>query len=75
MTRLSWTRCWGFDASHPIAAKLTEALQQTFPEYLEGDSIKWNFTKFLVDREGNVVDRFEPTFAPAAMAEAVEKLL
>lgn len=65
----------GFDEAHPIAAKLTEALQQNFPEYLEGDSIKWNFTKFLVDREGNVVARFEPTFAPAGMAEAIEKLL
>lgn len=41
--------------TNPIAAKLTEAPQQNFPEYLEGDSIKWNFTKFLVDREDNVV--------------------
>lgn len=65
----------GFDESHPIAAKLMEALQQNFPEYLEGDSIKWNFTKFLVDREGNVVARFEPTFAPADIAKEVEKLL
>lgn len=29
-----------------------------------GDTIKWNFTKFLVDRDGNVVDRFSPTTAP-----------
>lgn len=65
----------GFDQDHPIAAKLTEALQQNFPEYLEGDSIKWNFTKFLVDREGNVVARFEPTFDPANMAGEIEKLL
>lgn len=65
----------GFDQDHPIAAKLTEALQQNFPEYLEGDSIKWNFTKFLVDRAGNVVARFEPTFDPANMAGEIEKLL
>lgn len=65
----------GFDQDHPIAAKLTEALQQNFPEYLEGDSIKWNFTKFLVDRAGNYVARFEPTFDPANMAGEIEKLL
>lgn len=31
---------------------------------LFGDSIKWNFTKFLVDKEGNVVDRYAPTTSP-----------
>ena len=52
-----------------------DALQKNFPEYLEGDSIKWNFTKFLIDREGNVVERFEPTTTPKAMAKAIEALL
>ena len=65
----------GFDKSHPIAEKLEEALKQNFPEYLEGDGIKWNFTKFLVDREGNVVARFEPTTNPADIAGDIEKLL
>ena len=37
--------------------------------------IKWNFTKFLVDSEGNVVDRFEPTTKPEEIEESVEKLL
>lgn len=37
--------------------------------------IKWNFTKFLVDREGNVVARFEPTTKPEDIEESVEKLL
>lgn len=42
-----------------------------------GDSndIKWNFTKFLIDREGRVVKRFEPKVEPAAMAADIEKLL
>ena len=39
------------------------------------DSIKWNFTKFLVDREGNVVDRYAPTTKPESIAEDIEKLL
>lgn len=37
--------------------------------------IKWNFTKFLVDREGNVVHRFGPTDTPAAIESEIEKLL
>ena len=53
----------GFDKEHPNAA------------VLEGDGIKWNFTKFLVDREGNVVKRFEPTKEPAAIAADIEALL
>lgn len=42
---------------------------------LMGSNIKWNFTKFLVDRQGNVVGRFAPTKTPEAMDAAVAKLL
>jgi len=65
----------GFDPEHPITAKLNEVLQANFPEFLEGDSIKWNFTKFLIDRKGNVVRRLEPTSEPAAMKETIEQYL
>jgi glutathione peroxidase len=65
----------GFDAAHPITERLMSALQTNFPEYLEGNGIKWNFTKFLVDGNGNVVERYEPTTEPKAIAEAIEKLL
>ena len=40
-----------------------------------GKRIKWNFTKFLVDREGNVIERFAPTVKPEAIKEDIEKLL
>ena len=40
-----------------------------------GSKIKWNFTKFLVDREGNVVDRFAPTVTPEKIDGSVAKLL
>lgn len=40
----------------------------------EGD-IKWNFTKFLVDRNGNVVERFEPAITPDKIGAEIEKLL
>lgn len=44
-------------------------------DYKNSPDIKWNFTKFLVDREGNVVARFEPTHKMEDVAAAVEKLL
>jgi glutathione peroxidase len=40
-----------------------------------GDAIKWNFTKFLLDREGNFIERFEPSFKPIDIAPQIEKLL
>ena len=40
-----------------------------------GGDIKWNFTKFLVDREGNVVERYEPTTDCKVIEEAIKKLL
>jgi len=45
------------------------------PDYKNNDDIKWNFTKFLIDREGNVVRRIEPTTAMWRVKKAVEELL
>lgn len=40
-----------------------------------GRMIKWNFTKFLVDRQGNVVERFAPTVTPKQLEKAIKELL
>ncbi|MCM1181920.1 MAG: glutathione peroxidase [Roseburia sp.] len=40
-----------------------------------GNNIKWNFTKFLVDREGNVIARFAPTVTPEKLEEQIKELL
>lgn len=40
-----------------------------------GKSIKWNFTKFLVDKDGNVVERFAPTVTPEQIDNKIEELL
>ena len=40
-----------------------------------GSAIKWNFTKFLVDRDGNVVGRFSPTVKPEKLEAKIEELL
>ena len=45
------------------------------PEYASNPDIKWNFTKFLIDRKGNVVARFEPTVAPEQMEQCIAGLL
>ena len=65
----------GFAKDHELSAVLLDVLEKNYPKYLEGDGIKWNFTKFLIDREGNVVERYEPTTSPSAMSAAIEELL
>ena len=45
----------------PAALAMAAMLKTMDKDYKQNPSIKWNFTKFLVDREGNVVSRFEPT--------------
>ena len=44
-------------------------------DYKNNGNIKWNFTKFVVDREGNIVDRFEPTRSMNELDEKVASLL
>lgn len=44
-----------------MAQKMDAMLKKQDPDYASKSDIKWNFTKFLVDKEGNVVARFEPT--------------
>ena len=45
----------------PMAIAMSAMLKKIDKDYKKNPDIKWNFTKFLVDREGNVVERFEPT--------------
>ncbi len=60
----------GSDA-HPLFRQLKVAA----PGVLGTQGIKWNFTKFLVDRQGAVVARFGPTTAPEALRSRIEGLL
>jgi len=57
--------------AHPLYRFLTQAA----PGMLGTEAIKWNFTKFLVDRHGQVVRRYAPTTAPADLARDIEALL
>jgi len=58
------------DNAHPLFAYLKNAKSG-----LLGSSIKWNFTKFLVDRSGKVVARHAPTARPEALTREIEALL
>ncbi len=59
------------DNAHP----LYQYLKKAAPGLLGSEAIKWNFTKFLVDRAGHPVSRHAPTTSPAALAAEIEALL
>jgi glutathione peroxidase len=74
-----------YDVTFPVFAKievngpgadpLYNHLKKAAPGVLGSHSIKWNFTKFLVDRAGQVVKRYAPTTKPDDIAADIEKLL
>ncbi len=63
------------DVNGAEAHPLFKFLKSEQAGILGTEAIKWNFTKFLVDREGKVVDRFAPKAAPAELVPFIEKLL
>ncbi|XP_010055628.2 probable phospholipid hydroperoxide glutathione peroxidase [Eucalyptus grandis] len=76
--------CTRFKAEYPIFDKVDVNGENADPLYkflksskggLFGDNIKWNFSKFLIDKEGNVVDRYAPTTSPLSIEKDIKKLL
>lgn len=66
------------DVNGPKAHPLYRFLKKKKPGlfgFLGGSAIRWNFTKFLVDREGNVVARFGPAREPRKLVPMIEQLL
>ncbi len=74
-----------YDVSFPMMAKIEVNGAGVHPLYawlkkekkglLGSEAVKWNFTKFLIDRQGEVVARFAPTVEPKALEGAIEALL
>jgi glutathione peroxidase len=74
-----------YDVSFPMFAKvevngdnthpLFQFLKVAKPGLLGTEGIKWNFTKFLVDRNGEVVERYAPATKPAELEKTIESLL
>jgi len=73
-----------YGVSFPLFSKIEVNGPDTHPVFkflkskkggLLGDSIKWNFTKFLLDQKGSVVERFAPMTPPSAIEAQIERLL
>lgn len=58
------------DEAHPLFKLLTEETKGVF-----GKAIKWNFTKFLVDKRGNIITRFAPTTTPLSFQDEIQAIL
>lgn len=63
------------DVNGADAAPIFRHLKKEAPGVLGTEGIKWNFTKFLVNRDGKVVDRYAPTTKPEDIEKDIEKLL
>lgn len=73
-----------FNVTFPMMSKIEVNGENAHPLYkflkkekggVLGDEIKWNFTKFLVDKEGNLVDRFAPQKTPEDIESDIKELL
>jgi glutathione peroxidase len=74
-----------YDVSFPLFAKidvngsdatpLYQFLKSAAPGLLGSEAIKWNFTKFLIDREGRVLDRYAPSTTPESLESTIEAAL
>lgn len=67
--------CPDFEKNTMQQKMLFNKIQEYYPDYLIGRNIRWNFTKFLVDANGRVLQRFEPDTSMLDIEHAIEKLL
>lgn len=65
----------GLDPDHNLTPILENMFKKQDENYAENPDIKWNFTKFLIDRKGNVVKRFEPTATQDIIAPVIESII
>ncbi|EFA43962.1 glutathione peroxidase [Hallella bergensis DSM 17361] len=65
----------GWDESHELTPVLDKMLSEADPNYKESAEIKWNFTKFLINKKGQVVKRYEPTEKIENICADIETLL
>ena len=65
----------GFDKATPGGQRLHNMFEERMPEALSDAEIKWNFTKFLVARDGEVIGRYESSVSPADLKPDIEDAL
>jgi glutathione peroxidase len=65
----------GWDPEHNLTPILDDMLSKVDPDYKQKPDIKWNFTKFLINKKGQVIARFEPTEKMENIEKQIEELL
>lgn len=65
----------GFDTSTPRGKRMQDMFAERSPEELNDDEIKWNFTKFLISRDGEVIGRYESPVSPSQLKPIIEDAL
>lgn len=68
------TRFAGFGKS-PMGLAMSGVLKKIDKDYKETNTVKWNFTKFLIGKDGEIIARFEPTVSMKTVADAVKAAL
>ena len=73
---LKWQKGFkGFDKKNPLAQALAFQIKKTDPDYEKSDNIKWNFTKFLIDKNGTVLERYETTDSMEKLENDISRIL
>ncbi len=65
----------GFELNKEMGRKIQSVVKENYPENLEGNDLKWNFTKFLIARDGTVKGRYESTVTPEELDPIIESSL
>ena len=65
----------GWDENHKLTPILDKMMTEADPDYKQKPDIKWNFTKFLINKKGQVVARFEPTESIEVIEKAIEEII
>jgi len=69
------TKFEGFDLSNKIGMYLDNMFKSQDKDYAKKSDIKWNFTKFLISKDGKILKRFEPTASEEEIVKEIEKVL
>jgi glutathione peroxidase len=65
----------GFELDKEMGRKIESVVKEHYPDNLEGNGVKWNFTKFLVQRDGSVQGRHEPTVTPEELDPIIRQVI
>lgn len=65
----------GFNPDHQLGKLMDDMLSKQDPDYAKKSDIKWNFTKFVISKDGKKVVRFEPTAEPEELGACIDTML